>query len=275
VAGEAMKFFGNGKQQRHFQYEETSRNRIFSKTSGANVKLELVMPVTKAMEVLDISVSGTKAAELKAKRHRPKVDRAANERAMRNTRDEITAARAIYDEEDRQASKCDSAVMPHTDDDAGDSIADGTKARTIESFHRAWKTESLHKTKAMNDKLYYIVGAEYRRSYYAAGGTALSQPPPYVAPVQGYDEYREVPIVPTDKCLPYHEAAKVLDEFEIREVVEEIVVHGRPLGVVGKAYSDYATSVQAQAMAITVLRFGLIALRNHYDALESLTPYTE
>jgi hypothetical protein len=67
-----------------------------------------------------------------------------------------------------------------------------------------------------------------------------------------------------DKCRPYNEAAKVLDALEICEVVESIVVHGRQLASVGKAYSGYATKLQAQSAARTALRIGLIALRNHY-----------
>lgn len=218
--------------------------------------------------LLDISVIGRKkAAELKAK-GRPKVDRSTKERAMRNTRDGIAAVRAIYDEEDRLATKCDSAVMPHhaNDNVAADNVADGNKARTIKSFHRLWTEKSLHKTNAaMNDHLHFV-GEKYKRSFIAAGGTASSQPPPYVPPVQGYDAYRQIPIVPIDKCLPYHEAAKVLDALEIREVVEAIVVRDRQIVPVGAAYGGYATPAQAQAAAITAVRIGLIALRNHYDA---------
>jgi hypothetical protein len=216
--------------------------------------------------LLDISVSGRKAAQLKAK-GRPKVDRAARECAMRNTRDEIAAARARYDEEDRAG-----AVMPPVaandnvagDNVAPDSIADGNKARTIKSFHRLWTEKSLHKTNAaMNDHLYFV-GEKYKRSFADAGGTASSQPPPYVPPVQGYDAYRQIPIVPDDKALPYYEAANVLDALEIREVVEAIVVRDRQIVQVGEEYSRYATDPQARAAAITALRIGLIALRNHY-----------
>jgi len=140
-----------------------------------------------------------------------------------------------------------------------------TNARTIEPFHRQYASQALHKTEAMNDELYYV-GGKYRKSYYDAGGTCSSQPPAYRKPVDSYDEYRQVPIVPVDKCLPYHEAAKVLDALEIREVVEAIVVHSRPLVGVGKVYSGYTTDNQARCAAITALRLGLLALKNHYDA---------
>ena len=97
-----------------------------------------------------------------------------------------------------------------------------------------------------------------------------SQPPTYVKPVRRayYDEYKGVPTPLVDKCRPYHEAAKVLDALEIREVVEAIAVHGRPLVGVGEQYSGYATPHQARSAAITALRIGLIALRNHYGELK-------
>jgi hypothetical protein len=139
--------------------------------------------------------------------------------------------------------------------------------RTIEPFHRLWTSELLHKNAVTNAGLYYV-GENYRKHYRDAGGTGLSEPPAYVKPVR-YDKYdliRNVQPVLVDKCLPYRNAAKVLDALEIREVVEAIVVHGRPIVGVGKQYSGYKTKNQAQSAAITALRIGLIALRNHYDA---------
>jgi hypothetical protein len=143
---------------------------------------------------------------------------------------------------------------------ANDNVEGHTNARTIEPFHRVWTT---HKTKLMNDQLYYV-GEKYRKQYYDAGGSSLSQPPAYKEPIGKFDEYRQVCRALVDKCLPYHEAAKVLDALELREIVEAIVVHGRPVVGVGKVYSGYATVLQARSAAITALSIGLIALRNHY-----------
>jgi len=193
--------------------------------------------------LLDISVTGRKkAAELKAKGRRPKIDRVARSSAMRNVRDEIAATRAIYDDEEERLTLPDSAVIPnHANDNvAGDNVAgDSVKARTIagnEPFHKLWALQRIHKSKEMNNQLYYV-GLQYKRSYFIAGGTSLSKPPAYVKPVDGYDEYRQVRKVLVDKYKPYHEAAKVLDALEIREVVEAIAVHGRLVVEVGKQYS--------------------------------------
>jgi hypothetical protein len=215
--------------------------------------------------LLDISVTGQKkAAELKAKGRRPKIDRVARSSIMRNTRDEIAAVRAIYDDEEE---RCDSAVMPHhANDNVGGNVAgDSIKARTIEPFHRLCTSQLLHKAKAMNQQLYYV-GQQYRKNYYDAGGTCLSHPPAYEKPVDSYDEYRQVRKVLVDKCLPYHEAAKVLDALEIREVVEAIAVHGRLVVEAGREYSGRNHKGQARSAAITALGIGLMALKNHYDA---------
>jgi hypothetical protein len=143
------------------------------------------------------------------------------------------------------------------------------KGCTIEPFHRQCTSGRLHKSKAMNQQLYYV-GLQYRKSYHDAGGTSLSQPPAYEKPVQrdSYSGYSEVRNLVVDKCLPYHEAAKVLDALEIREVVEAIVVHGRPLIGVGKEYSGRNQVQQARSAAITAMGIGLIALRNHYGELK-------
>jgi hypothetical protein len=161
-------------------------------------------------------------------------------------------------------------MMPnHANDNiANSSIANDSivTVRTIEPFHRLWVSELLHKTRVMNDELYYV-GEKYRRSFADAGGNYSSQPPAYTKPVRRVnDEYKGVPTVLVDKCLPYYEAAKVLDALEIREVVEAIVVHSRPLVGVGKVYSGYTTDNHARCAAITALRLGLFALKNHYDA---------
>jgi hypothetical protein len=208
--------------------------------------------------MLDISVSGRKAAQLKAK-GRPKVDRAANAIAMRKTRDEIAATRFVYDDEEEP---------PRAANDNVAAIADkaAPAKRTIKSFHRLWNQKSFHRTNdAMNNEL-KAVGERYRRSFFAAGGTDSSQPPAYVAPVQGYDAYRQIPIVPDDKALPYHEAARVLDALGLLEVFEDIAVHQRNTGPAGMKHSGYRTEKQGQAAAVEAVRCGLIALRNHYAA---------
>jgi hypothetical protein len=203
--------------------------------------------------LLDISI-------FRPKKAKPKVDRAANAIAMRKTRDEIAATRFVYDEEEERAATC-----PANDNVAAIADKAAPAKRSIKSFHRLWNQKSFHRTNdAMNNEL-KAVGERYRRSFFAAGGTDSSQPPAYVAPVQGYDAYRQIPIVPDDKALPYHEAANVLDALEIREVVEAIVVRDRQIVPVGEEYSRYATDPQARAAAITALRIGLIALRNHYS----------
>jgi hypothetical protein len=138
---------------------------------------------------------------------------------------------------------------------------DNIKSRTIEPFHRTFADQKLHRTPAVNTKLYYA-GLRYKKSYFDAGGT-LTAPPVYTA--SEYDEYRQVSRIP--KSRPYFEAAKILDDLGLRELVEAIVINGRPVVDTGKRYTyvDRNQTEQARAAATTALGIGLRVLRNHYD----------
>jgi hypothetical protein len=141
------------------------------------------------------------------------------------------------------------------------------KARTIEPFHRLYAQGLLHKSNAVNDQLYYI-GQRYAKSYEQAGRVSI-QSPDYGKPMVScgsYDAYRDVPIAESriDRSRPYYDAAKALIALGVLEVVEGIVIHGRPVVEVGKAYSGRNQDQQARCSAITALGIGLLALRAHY-----------
>jgi hypothetical protein len=142
---------------------------------------------------------------------------------------------------------------------------DNRKGRTIEPFHRLYADGLLDYTPAMNAQLYHH-GQQYKRLYRNAGGS-LTHPPVYTEPSAGeFDSYRGVTRFPVDKSRPYFEAAKLLDDLGLRELVEAIVIHGKPVVEVGKVYSHRHQDQQARCAAITALGIGLQALRNHSDA---------
>jgi hypothetical protein len=205
---------------------------------------------------MDVSIAGRKA------KPRPIMDRAERERIIRANQIEVAAYRVLDDEDDAPRHANDNVAPPDAE------VVAKAGLRTIKSFHRLFASKHLHTDPAMNARL-ELVGKRYRTSFFAAGGTASSQPPAWVAPVPGYDEWRQVPITPVDKCLPYHDAAKVLDGLEIRELVEAIVIRDLPIEIVGKQYTRHKGKKQAGAAAATACSIGLVALRNHYDAKES------
>jgi hypothetical protein len=139
---------------------------------------------------------------------------------------------------------------------------DNIRARTIEPFHRLYAEGLLHKSKAVNDQLFYI-GQRYAKSYEQAD-RILIQTPEYAKPM--YDAFRDVPITeaPIDRSRPYYDAAKVLDALGVLEVVEAIVIHGRPVVEAGKQYTGRRQDQQARCAAITALGIGLLALRGLY-----------
>jgi hypothetical protein len=142
---------------------------------------------------------------------------------------------------------------------------DNRKGRTIEPFHRLYADGLLHHATAVNAQLYHH-GQQYKRLYYNAGGNLTHRPVYAEPPASQYDEYRNVSRTPVDKSRPYFEAAKILDDLGLRELVEAIVIHGQPVIAVGKIYSHRRQKAQARCAAITALGIGLHALRNHYDA---------
>jgi hypothetical protein len=144
---------------------------------------------------------------------------------------------------------------------------DSIKGRTIEPFHRLYAEGLLHKTNAVNEQLFYV-GQRYARSYEQAGRVS-NQSPDYAKPMVScgsYDAYRDVPIAESriDRSRSYYEASKVLDVVGLRELVEAVVVHGRPVVDVGKEYSGRKQDQQARSSAITALGIGLLILREHY-----------
>jgi hypothetical protein len=126
--------------------------------------------------------------------------------------------------------------------------------RTIEPFHRLYAEGLLHKVNAVNEQLFYV-GQRYAKSYDQAGRNSI-QSPDYAKPMVScgsYDAYRDVPI-----------AAKLLKAVDLVELVEAIVIHGRPVVEVGKEYSGRKQDQQARSAAITALGIGLMILREHY-----------
>jgi hypothetical protein len=139
--------------------------------------------------------------------------------------------------------------------------------RTIEPFHRLYAEGLLHRTDAVNSQLFYI-GQRYARSYEQAGRTSI-QSPDYAKPMVssgGYDSYRDVPIAESrvDRSRLYYEAASALKTLGLVDLVEAIVIHGRPVVDVGKEYSGRKQDQQARSAAITALSIGLLVLREHY-----------
>jgi hypothetical protein len=150
---------------------------------------------------------------------------------------------------------------------------DNAKSRKIEPFHRLYAEGLLHKVNAVNEQLFYL-GQRYARSYEQAGRNSI-QSPDYAKPMVScgsYDSYRDVPIAESriDRSRPYYEAATALDAVDLRELVEAIVLHGRPVVEVGKEYSGRKQDQQARSTAITALGIGLLVLRNHYRASSAL-----
>jgi hypothetical protein len=144
---------------------------------------------------------------------------------------------------------------------------DNAKPRTIEPFHRLYAQGLLHKSKPVNDQLFYI-GQRYARSYEQAGRISI-QSPDYAKPMVScgsYDAYRDVPIAQAliDRSRPYYDGAKALDALGLLEVVEAIVIHSRPVVEVGKEYTGRQQEQQARCAAITALGIGLLALRAQY-----------
>jgi hypothetical protein len=144
---------------------------------------------------------------------------------------------------------------------------DNVKGRTIEPFHRLYAEGLLHKVNAVNEQLFYV-GQRYARSYERAGRISI-QSPDYAKPIVScgsYDSYRDVPIAESriDRSRPYYEASKALATLGLLELVEAIVIHGRPVVEVGKEYSDRRQDQQARSAAITALGIGLLILREHY-----------
>jgi hypothetical protein len=144
---------------------------------------------------------------------------------------------------------------------------DNAKGRTIEPFHRLYAEGLLHKTDAVNEQLFYC-GQRYAKSYERADRNS-PQSPDYGKPMVScgsYDAYRDVPSAEKriDNSRPYYEAAMALVPLGLRELVEAIVIHGRPVVEVGKEYSGRKQDQQARSAAITALGIGLLILREHY-----------
>jgi len=144
---------------------------------------------------------------------------------------------------------------------------DNVKGRTIEPFHRLYAEGLLHKVNAVNEQLFYV-GQRYARSY-ELGGRLSIKSPDYAKPLVScgsYDSYRDVPIAESrvDRSRMYYEAASVLNALGLVELIEAIVIHGRPVVEVGKEYSGRRQDQQARSAAITALGIGLMILREHY-----------
>jgi hypothetical protein len=212
--------------------------------------------ISPAGDEMDISITGRKA------KLRPIMDRAERERIIRANQIEVAAYR-VLDEEEERAALCpanDNVAPPDAE------VVAKTGPRTIKSFHRLYSEGLLHPTdNAVNNALYQI-GGWYRRHYFQAGGTATRPPPSYVAPEKQYDSRLQTEIAPPPaRAVLYHDAAKVLDALEIREVFEAIVVHDRPIVPVGQQYTGRKHPQNARGAVAAVVRIGLIRLRSHYS----------
>ena len=120
----------------------------------------------------------------------------------------------------------------------------------------------------MNEQLFYV-GGRYRKTYYDAGGSLTHRPVNKGPPTAEYDDYRHVWRTPVDEARSYFDAAAILDDLGLCDLVESIVIHAQPVLDVGKQYSGRTQVRQAVAAAITALGIGLLALRNHYAAKAS------
>jgi hypothetical protein len=224
-----MYFFSMEGRRHKINVEETcNRNRIFSKTSGANAKLELVMRVTKQMELLDISISGKPAG--------PTLERIKKTLAT----DKDGGLEVIFNEDGARWFKDELLVRMA---DKGQLYPDATINMACrlagEKYYADWYGAGMGGLQAI----------DYGKVRSGQGGSGSHLPPGRMAA----------------QCREAYRAARAAMPGHYRKPVELILLDGQSdLAAVGKAITGSATAVTCRAVAIERFTFGLYLLAKHY-----------
>lgn len=144
--------------------------------------------------------------------------------------------------------------------------------RIADPFHRLFADGALDADIARNHAL-HATGERYRIDFDKTGRSTIASPD-YAKPQVScgrYDPYRDLSSGERilDKHRPFYSARNALQALGLAQLVDDILLHNRPVEVAGKAYSSRNQPQQARAAAITALVIALRVLERHYASAQA------